>query len=899
MEWDPNQRTKLVRTITIPGSNSAEGWQISFAADPLPLVTNDGNVQQYLVADFGKKFLPLNPRYSSDAIHEILKFPEEFSEFVSTSQCKEAALLTYEEHKGLSPFTKGFNTYIMEFLRCSRDEGRACLEKLPTTSVLVLSEKEQPPRAPNFGSAALEKINKLRLVAQKLWQIQQQKESEPLNDIAVHFRNPWADKESRTATGNINIPRPPLDSGEANREQDTGSGKGPDAGRGRNQTLPARGAERPGRSEVPNQSAGPPREELGVSPLDFSIQIAANDRLLSAADAIDRIATLEGAGGGLRSFGDSASAVATDVVQILAEIAFERAKSKAFSLLSEKITNFVCGELRIPFGVADNLLSPDELKASENLCRAEKTAQLAAQQKTSVTEKNARSQANETLANCYYASEVDKWPQLLPATCQTVQNLRIQELSTSGKTLLNALTSDLALRATALALRPVAPTKSTDLRRTTSIAKLFSGPLSSAVRLIVRQATGQSAISNRDVQLLFIQMSQLFRDLPGEVNSSDQELASFSKAVQISFAILAECSNSVGRCDAQTIAEMLKQPARFFGETPPGDIEARWPGARYFIAHGLDVLLPPKGATPQQLLRAVIDMAFELSEALYSHDVLPATATQESLAFGKLLHELHKLSIGLLDHDSQISLLALVRIVELSTENSAFNETSAGQDGHENLQRVLRRTSQIVASISSYAQSYSVDDHDPKAVQAQREARKKAIESLIDQATQRTNRQGNLIFSLGANVGFHAGYEYRLQAGGASWFYPQLSLPMGVAIEKLPWGSERTNGTSRVRDQLGLHAQLSIIDLAQFLNYSDQGNLAKVEWSNFVTLGAQVGLLFGFTRKARASELFNLVLDVRYAPGLHFTDSLGEETKPGVFRLGLYLGYYVPFFDFN
>src|SRR5207302_8010907 len=89
----------------------------------------------------------------------------------------------------------------------------------------------------------------------------------------------------------------------------------------------------------------------------------------------------------------------------------------------------------------------------------------------------------------------------------------------------------------------------------------------------------------------------------------------------------------------------------------------------------------------------------------------------------------------------------------------------------------------------SYASTYKNDQNDKPNSDADREKlrhdeRKKAMEALIDSATDRTNRGGAVIVSAGVGVGFNVGRASR--DFGDTFWSPTLSLPLGVAIQYLP-----------------------------------------------------------------------------------------------------------------
>lgn len=221
------------------------------------------------------------------------------------------------------------------------------------------------------------------------------------------------------------------------------------------------------------------------------------------------------------------------------------------------------------------------------------------------------------------------------------------------------------------------------------------------------------------------------------------------------------------------------------------------------------------------------------------------------------------------------------------------------------INRALLRATQVLAAVGSYAQHYATGEPDSQQIQAQRAARKKAIESLIDQATSRTNRQGDVIVSLGANVGFAAGVQWTRRLTGEpdkgtiiEWqpggVLPQLTLPLGIAVQRLPSG----HASSRCffcQQPWGGFIQLSPIDLGQFLSFSSNGSLATLDWQNAFMIGLQAGPMYSFSRKGRSMDAIQLAFDLRYSPGVRYDPA----TQPGILRFSVALSYYVPFFDFN
>ena len=183
-----------------------------------------------------------------------------------------------------------------------------------------------------------------------------------------------------------------------------------------------------------------------------------------------------------------------------------------------------------------------------------------------------------------------------------------------------------------------------------------------------------------------------------------------------------------------------------------------------------------------------------------------------------------------------------------------------------------------------------------------RQARKKALESLIDSATDRRDRGGAKIYSLGIPVGFAFGGRF---APGDDLHYPsvhsaydadvlmQLRLPLAIARQRLP----AENGC------VGTHLAFWVADLGQFTRSKPSGASDALSWKDFVGFGAQAGVLLG-----TSSHAVVLALEGSWSPGLYAKDvnidnMSGDGTHvhhlSGAFTLGATLAYYVPLFDFN
>lgn len=205
----------------------------------------------------------------------------------------------------------------------------------------------------------------------------------------------------------------------------------------------------------------------------------------------------------------------------------------------------------------------------------------------------------------------------------------------------------------------------------------------------------------------------------------------------------------------------------------------------------------------------------------------------------------------------------------------------------------------VLGAFSSYAASYNEnpteDSQGEQLSQYRAEQRKKAMNDLIDAATDRRGRGLDSVYSVGVFVGVATGQRYQRISGdckraaadctsrsGAQEWSEGLSLQTGVSYELLPKGESWK--------RFGLHVQLTFLDLGRFLSASE-GKRADAEVITPLYFGGQLGVLLG---DPKYSAL--VAFDGGYAPGMHYGN---ESLSRGGFHAGLIAGMYVPFIDFN
>jgi len=243
---------------------------------------------------------------------------------------------------------------------------------------------------------------------------------------------------------------------------------------------------------------------------------------------------------------------------------------------------------------------------------------------------------------------------------------------------------------------------------------------------------------------------------------------------------------------------------------------------------------------------------------------------------------------------------------DLNCDGTKFStRTDARGKCSETLLRFARRLERALPWITTLAaQAVQIRDERNNALTAAEleqnaQARRKALEELIDRSSDRKGRDGDWVWSFGAGVGARAAGSFG-RDGLAGVVETPLTLPIGVAVQWLPGPRDGRSILKRNRDRraealkqgrslsnnkigLGLHFQASPVDVGQYVFLSE--DISGVCWNEFLSANGQAGLLVGSARS-------NIVIavDYRYVPA---------RAQGARHELGLALTYYVPFFDFN
>jgi len=197
----------------------------------------------------------------------------------------------------------------------------------------------------------------------------------------------------------------------------------------------------------------------------------------------------------------------------------------------------------------------------------------------------------------------------------------------------------------------------------------------------------------------------------------------------------------------------------------------------------------------------------------------------------------------------------------------------------------------VLSAVATYAASYrdgdgnNASDGDRKKGE---DERKKALAQVINAFTDRTNRQGDWVFSLGANVNLGPRWSWSSDVEGEepkdpTFSYNVLHVPIGLSLQQLS-------------KPVGFHVMAYLLDPAQWLsvqkndgNEDDQLEAADFNVATVLAFGGEIGIVWGdpaFPITTSGSATF--------VPQVEYNGNTRSE-----WRLGGSMGIYVPFFDFN
>jgi len=617
-----------------------------------------------------------------------------------------------------------------------------------------------------------------------------------------------------------------------------------------------------------SSSAEPPQETTGFNPSSHGIlelrEIADNGQAISSAPlqafaiAVDftREPETDPELGGMdaqfsrnRSL-DPLTPVLTELAAVVAEVAVDRAKGNASELLRESLTSTICA-----LGYADE------------------------------------QSANLDTSN----HDGHEHRKVFDGVCKALSAVRIEEISSSAAILGKALASDL----THYAFRA--------LRENASGVHELEKLIGSLEDLTQGLISGDAPGTERDVQMILLNLGRIpvadSRESGGILSrladTSGDEDSVWRCGVGIGFAVVRDCLRQQDRCSPETLQAALDreldEPRSGQCASEAALLRMTWPDLGPLLARSIDVLRPPPGATANTTAKLAANILFEVAKKRMSPDQLV------------LVTEAQKIVNSVFDRDYLSASVAAAGVLVSKLDALCGSDQNCSSLPLTNSQ--ARTGIAVLNGFISYASTYRAPSHsnETEKTDAERERlrhgeRKKAMESLIDSATDRSNRRGKHILSFGVGVGFGMNVRYARGAGLRPYpdtekvlFVPQLSLPTGLAYDYFEPNASH-----------GYHIQAAIFDVGQYLAIdSSTGNFARPTPGTFVSPSLQLAFLL-------ASPRTPVVVGIQggYSPGFKaddFTPPCGQgevclgpiERQPGSAFLGGFIGTYIPFIDFN
>jgi hypothetical protein len=513
----------------------------------------------------------------------------------------------------------------------------------------------------------------------------------------------------------------------------------------------------------------------------------------------------------LRAFGGVSDEAINEVFQVIAEVVVEEAKSKGMKLVTAKLQALLCKDLKI---------TDDEIA--------------------------------------------------LPNTCKAIQSIRLEDLASTGRQLLEALVGDL-VQAGIVSLEAEYSSPTTSLTPDVRNALAEIAPF--VTDIVVSSFSGQEKLRGSGQRLLLKLLDLASRQ------SGHQEL-------QFAVAVVNECR--ANHCDPARIERMVQAPERYFSGLNATALKAavaKWDGFGSFVSGGLEVASPAHDVTETAQLKASIDLLFNVLTQISNKKPSPVKPGVDAIASPKgdtdWLTLARDLLVAAVERDVAKLAVPAVRLLKVRLHISVKD-------------RDIAMLTRLSGALGNYL-STSVTGRTPtkEELEERRKAKKEAVKSLIESQTERRLRLGDTIVSLGSSVGFFPAGQFD-GSGNLAHFRLQPTATLGFALD---WHS---------KTGFGFHAELMPINLGSYASLVTHGNndtggsLAAPSpgdalspsvtlAASYVVQSADLVLIWGPTAgyAAKAGDL------------LKTSDTAADPTKWQGFYVGAVLAAYIPIFDLN
>jgi hypothetical protein len=443
---------------------------------------------------------------------------------------------------------------------------------------------------------------------------------------------------------------------------------------------------------------------------------------------------------------------------------------------------------------------------------------------------------------------------ILPETCAAITRTRLEDLAASGRELAEALIDDLC-KATFTGLPEPVQDK-----------HLIRQLVQAAIDL-----TGGRHDLARDVAL------NVAIDL---LQAMNKPAANTSKATPPEQAhtiaqVIFDC-NANRSCNAAAIRVRLSAPEDYYGY---GYSPVSWERAPAFVASALHVLRAPATTTEAEQVASTLGLVLDF------RDLTSPTTPGSPTTLGSTEQIRHMVD-GVLERNITKVIISSLDLVPKGTNTDQ-----------------LLQASKALATLGSFL-TVSTGGREPSADERteRREARKKALGSLIDQFGDRSNRRGDTVLSISSNLMFGpAGLAYLPSANAQDskivYQATPVSLTLGLALD-----------TSDHKG-LGFHIDLSVLDLGGYASIRSGGATATpcAKDANCKPDAVSIApgdvirpaITFGPSYLFRdANLIFFVGPSVGYAPKIGVSSDAVKSAQ-SAFYAALVAGVTIPIFDLN
>ena len=174
----------------------------------------------------------------------------------------------------------------------------------------------------------------------------------------------------------------------------------------------------------------------------------------------------------------------------------------------------------------------------------------------------------------------------------------------------------------------------------------------------------------------------------------------------------------------------------------------------------------------------------------------------------------------------------------------------------------------------------SKDTEEIKLAQARLE---RSFQVFLDGTAKRDGRDGDVVASLAASLRATAGVDFDGEFKGP------LSLPVGIAVDLLARQHSLYQGKTR-----GVHFELSVLDVGNYLRFSNNGEPEQRYWQDIANLTLGAGFFWG-----DYDTPFSLTATIGIAPGESLNGDETSSTRKWLGFAAINLGVYVPLIDLN